>query len=172
MNGRKKRRKGHIALKLDMSKEYDRVEWSFLEGIMWRMGFAPRWVDLAMTCVRTVTYSVLANGQPHGQIIPTRGLRQGNPRSPYFFIICAEGLSNMLRQAEMSKKITRLSITRGGVRLSHLFFAYDSLLFCTTNIEEWTQMQETLDTYERASGQRLNMEKTSLFFSKNTSTKT
>jgi hypothetical protein len=72
MDSRMKGREGSMSLKLDMSKAYDRVEWNFLEAIMRRLGFANRWIDLLMKCVRTVTYSVLIHGKPYGKIIPTR----------------------------------------------------------------------------------------------------
>lgn len=87
-----KGKQGFMALKLDMSKTYDRVEWKFLEAIMRRLGFVEQWIQLKMKCVCTVTYAVLINGQPHGQIHPTRGIRQGDPFSLYLFIICAEGV--------------------------------------------------------------------------------
>jgi hypothetical protein len=75
-----------------------------------------------MTCVRTVKYSVIINGQAYGEIIPSQGLRQGDPLSPYFFILCAEGLSSALRRSEQNGGFTSLPITRGGTRLNHLFF--------------------------------------------------
>jgi hypothetical protein len=76
MNNRFKGRKGYMVLKLDMSKAYDRVEWDFLELLMRKIRFAERWVDLIMTRVRIVSYSILINGSPYGHIHPTRGIRQ------------------------------------------------------------------------------------------------
>jgi len=67
MDTRLQGKEGFMALKLDMSKAYDRIEWGFLEAILYKLGFAPRWIQLLMTCVRTVTYSILINGQPHGR---------------------------------------------------------------------------------------------------------
>jgi hypothetical protein len=64
---------------------------------MLKIGFARRWVEMLMTCIRTVSYAILINGQPHGRIVPSKGIQQGDPLSPYFFILCAEGLSTMLR---------------------------------------------------------------------------
>jgi hypothetical protein len=138
---------------------------------MLKMGFARRWVEMLMICIRTVTYSILINGQPHGRIVPTRGIRQRDPLSPYFFILCAEGLSTMLRKAELDRRIMGLPITRGGTRISHLFFADNSLLFCRSSFVEWARTQKIVESYERASRQKLNREKTSIFFSKNTRTK-
>jgi hypothetical protein len=135
-----KGREGYMALKLDMSKAYDKVEWDFLEAMMHKIGFALRWVQLAMTCVRTISYSVLINGKAYGKILPSRGIRQGDLLSPYFFILCAKGLSSLLQNAEREGKITRLPITKGGTQLNHLFLADDSMLFCKTNIMEWTRI--------------------------------
>ena len=117
-----KGKQGYMALKLDMSKAYDRVEWAFLEGIMLQMGFSESWVSMIMECVRTVSYSVLINGEPKGFFHPTRGLRQGDPISPYLFLLCAEGLHVLLAKAARSNQIQGISISRGGPKLTHLFF--------------------------------------------------
>lgn len=81
---------GSVALKVNMSKAYDWVEWGFLEAILAKLGFSDRWVGLMRECISTVCYNVLVNGREWGPIILTRGLRQGDPLYPCLFILVAE----------------------------------------------------------------------------------
>lgn len=165
-------KEGFMAVKLDMSKAYDRVEWRFLEAVMRRMGFMERWIHLIMMCVRSVNYAVLVNGNPGEHFYPSRGLRQGDPISPYLFLLCAEALSSLLKRAGMTGYIWEVPTSKRGPRINHLFFADDSLLFCRADICHWNRLSKLLKIYEEALGRKLNKEKTSIFFSKNTPTST
>ena len=107
-------------------------------------------------CVTSVRYTVLINGSEVGPIIHKRCLRQGCPFSPYLFIICAEGLSDLLRQAESSGFINGSKICRGAPSISHLFFADDSFLFFKSTEEETRVIHRILELYESYSGQAIN----------------
>lgn len=103
MHNRMWGRKGYVALKLDMSKAYDRVEWDFLEVVMRIMGFEHYWILLIMQCLKSVRYSILINAQPMGFIIPSRGIRQVDPLSPYLFILCTKALSSLLHHVDCTR---------------------------------------------------------------------
>ena len=96
---------GEMAVKLDTSKAYVRVEWECLQQTMRKLGFHEKWINIVMRCVFSVKYAIRINGQPCGQIQPSRGLRQGDPLSPYLFIICTEGLSTLLHCAANEKPL-------------------------------------------------------------------
>ena len=165
---KKEGRVGEMALKLDISKAYDRVEWECLDKIMEKLGFDGKWRGLIMKCVTTITYAVRINGSPRGHIVPTRGIRQGDPLSPYLFLLCAEGLSAFIKHSVTAGNLEGIAICRGGPKLSHLFFTDDSLIFCKASLSKCNTLQRIFHIYEQASGQQLNRAKTSLFFSKNT----
>ena len=91
---------GGILCKLDIEKAYDHVNWSFLFWLMEMMGFGAKWISWIQWCIGTVSFSVLINGTSSGFFKSSRGLRQGDPLSPYLFMIVMEAFSCLLKRAK------------------------------------------------------------------------
>ena len=108
-----------------------------------------------MKCVESVVYSIMINGKQHDKIKPTRGLKQGDPLSPYLFLLCAEGLSRLLNKAKEGKRIHGVVVARNGPKVMHLFFVDNSLLFCHAKLNECQEILRILQLYEAASGQKV-----------------
>lgn len=119
-----------MAIKTDMLKGYDRVEWIFLEALLLKLGFDAKWVQWIMVCVRSVSYFILINDNSYGFIKPGRGLRQGDPLSPFLFILCPEALVHVMSYAERDGKITGLRLNRRCPSVQHMLFADDSIFLC------------------------------------------
>ena len=112
--------------------------------------------------------SILVNGEPKGMIKLTKGIRQGDPLSPFFFLLCTEGLNGLLNKAAHQGHKKGYSLCRNSPRLTHILFADDSLLFYRSTIEECHRVLGILDVYGKCSGQQINRSKTTIFFSKST----
>ena len=135
---------------------------------MAKLGFPDAWIERVMTYVSTPSYSVCINGKAFGNITPSRGLRQGEPLSPYLFLLCAEGFTALLAKVEAEGRIHGAAIRRSTLTISHLLFADDSLLFCRATYEEVRCISDILQLYAASSGQCINFEKSSVYFSSNT----
>ena len=164
-----KGKKGYVALKLDMEKAYDRVEWDFLLRCLHQLGFHKTWIHWIRECISTVSYSLIINNESHGFFKPTRGLRQGDPLSPYLFIICMDVLARRLQaHALRSKTGVGIKIAPNASRIPCLFFADDSLLFCKAASQTCHRLKEELEFFCSQSGQLINYHKSAMMFSKNT----
>ena len=122
-----------------------------------------------MQCVTLVSYSILINGEPKGMIYPSKGIRQGDPLSPFLFLLYIEGLHGLISKAVGQGDIQGYALSRNSPRLTHLLFANDSLLFCKATIQECQKVLDILDTYGKCSRQQIIRRKTTIFFSKSTS---
>lgn len=158
---------GDCAVKLDMAKAYDRVEWAYLLRVLEKMGFPESWCSLIMRCVSSVSFSVRVNGVFTESFKPTRGIRQGDPISPYLFLLCSEGLSCMLKNIGPLYVSRGVRVSRNAPWISHLLFADDCLIFTQASRRGADRVAKILEDYNKGSGQLVNKHKSAIFFSPN-----
>ncbi|KAL9692015.1 hypothetical protein QQ045_012446 [Rhodiola kirilowii] len=156
--------KFYASVKVDMSEAYDRVEWVFLERVLLRQGFAEKWVNRIMKCLCSVSYQIKVNDNVSDVIVSSRGHRQGDPLSPYLFLLCTELLRDGVKRGHLSG----IRICRNSPIVSHLFFADDSILFLKEDSSEVCALKIILHQYENISDQLINFEKSEICFSRNT----
>lgn len=108
---------------------------------MWALGFVECWIYLIMKCVTSTSYSVLLNGQPRAIFTLSLSIRQGDPISPYLYLICTEGMIVLFMEAERARSIHGVKVAKGSKPISHLLFTDDSLIICWAKIIEWQVVQ-------------------------------
>ena len=143
---------------------FQRVEWNYLQGVLQQMGFTQGWIKSVMRCVSSVRYSVRVNGELTESFTPSRGLRQGDPISPYLFLLCAEGLSCLLKKEEQAGRLKGVRNGISGPAISHLLFADDTVFFTRADEKGVNSLKYVLQIYSQTSGQRINLQKSYLFF--------
>jgi hypothetical protein len=159
---------GFMFLKMDMEKAFDKMEWKLILAIMQHLGFHDTWLKWIESCISSTSFSILLNGSPFGLFSPKRGLRQGDPLSPFLFILGSELLSRLLLKEERIGNIKGMKIARASPAINHLLFADDLLLFGKASLLEAASIKGCLDKYCSWSGQSINTRKSSIRFSKNT----
>ena len=118
----KKGVEGWMAIKVDLEKAYDRLRWDFIEGTLKDAGLPSKFVQAVMLCISSCSMQILWNGQNIEDLIPTRGVRQGDPLSPYIFVLCMERLSQVIMKKVHEQCWTPIILGRAEPPLSHLFF--------------------------------------------------
>ncbi|CAL5367336.1 unnamed protein product [Camellia sinensis] len=159
VDGWKKAKQQGLIIKLDFEKAFDSVNWEFLFSLMSSFGFGPKWISWIKTCVSTPRVSILVNGSPTHEFSPQRGLRQGDPLSPFLFNLVAEGLNILLNRALNLGILHGVSVGVNGVLLSHLQFADDSIFFCKADLDQVVIVKRLLRCFEVLSGLRINYHK-------------
>ncbi|PNX83979.1 ribonuclease H, partial [Trifolium pratense] len=154
-----KKKNGDMVFKLDLEKAYDRVNWSFLRETMAKFNFPPILISLIMFGITSSSNTILWNGSKTEPFTPTRGLRQGDPLSPYLFVLCMERLGAMINNQVRQLKWKPMQMTRNGTKLSHLFFADDVLLFGKATSVQAKVIDEVLKKFCAMSGLKISLEK-------------
>lgn len=135
------------------------VQWSYLLGLMEKMGFNEKWIGWMKVCLKTVQYFVKVNGDSVRTMTPWIGLRQVEPLSPYLFILCTEGLSPLLKQFDRKGDIHGIKVCKKSLSLFHILFVDDYFFFCRATKVEINTLAYILDTYGKAYGQLINFQK-------------
>ncbi|XP_074298400.1 uncharacterized protein LOC141629271 [Silene latifolia] len=154
-----------MAFKADMSKAYDRLDWNFIRGTLILMRFPPNFIQLIMKCITTVSYEILVNGVPSRRIHPSCGLRQGDPLSPYIFVLCTEILSLNILRMEKEGLLQGIKVSRNSIPISHMLFADDSMFFIEGNSTSCVSLDRVIKDYCHAFGQVINDNKSSMMLS-------
>ncbi|XP_048493309.1 uncharacterized protein LOC125493826 [Beta vulgaris subsp. vulgaris] len=165
---KKKGKWGWFTLKIDLEKAYDRIEWAFVRECLLDLHLDLPAIDLIMSCISSASSRVLINGGQYEEFTHSRGLRQGDPMSPYLFNICLESLTCRINEACMNKDWTPFWVGRSRVPVSHLLFEDDLLLFGRVDEDTAFAVRIVLERFCDESGEKINEAKSKLIFSPNT----
>nr|XP_025664883.1 uncharacterized protein LOC112763420 [Arachis hypogaea] len=163
----KKGKKGWMTIKIDLEKAYDRLNWNFIKETLMDIGFPQNFINLTLSCISTARMRVFWNGEELEEFSPTRGIRQGDPISPYIFVLCIEKLSQLISAAVEHDFWKPIRLKKDGPPISHLCFADDIILFAEANVDQANIINKCLEAFCKSSGQKVSKDKTRVFFSRN-----
>nr|TKS17240.1 hypothetical protein D5086_0000020710 [Populus alba] len=152
------------ALKIDLKKAFDTVRWEYIIAGLHAISLPQELIGWITTCISTVHYTININGEMHGFFKATRGIRQGDPLSPYLFVLAMEGLSGILSNSIQESSFHYHWRCQPN-KLTHLCFADDLMLFCRADIDSIQVLKRSLDNFSQLSGLHINLDKSSLYLS-------
>ncbi|MCH97262.1 putative ribonuclease H protein, partial [Trifolium medium] len=147
---------GFFAIKVDLTKAYDRLRWPFIEKVLIEVGIPNEMHQFIMSCIRSVKTNVLWNGSMSSYFNPECGIRQGDPMSPYIFVLCMDKLSHLITEEIDTRHWTPMRAGRNSPHISHLMFADDLLLFGQATEATMASVTRALENFCTMSGQRVN----------------
>jgi len=136
-----------MALKIDLEKAYDKLEWSFIRDVLIKVNIPIDLIDTIMSCVTTVSTSIVFNGEALELIYPSRGIRQGDPLSPYLFILCMNFLGQLIKEKCSAKLWRPIKVSQRAPLVSHLMFADDLILFSKADNVNCCAVRDVLDEF-------------------------
>ncbi|KAJ0941283.1 putative RNA-directed DNA polymerase [Helianthus annuus] len=158
----KKCKKKALLLKLDFEKAYDNIHWGFVVDIFRQMGFGLKWCSWIMGILSSARASVIVNGSPTFEFKCGKGMRQGDPISPFLFVVVMEALSCLIRRAEEEGLFNGIKLPNDGSRLSQWFFANDALIIGDWNRDNTLNIIRILRCFHVCSGLKINLGKSNL----------
>eukprot|EP00253_Pinus_taeda_P015841 PITA_15841 len=156
-------KKPSMIMKLDLSKAFDKLSWSYIQQMLLAFGFNATWARWIMNLISSPNFSILLNGSPSKPFRPSRGIRQRDPLSPFIFVLMAEGLNRLLHSAISSQTLKGISL-HGLHPLSHQQFVDDTMLFGHPSSQEASAFKDLLSLFSEASGTSINATISHLFF--------
>lgn len=150
-------------MKFDICKAFDMVSWKFIESSLQTLRFPHKFIGWIMACIKSARFSVLINGQLEGFFGSNRGIRQGDPLSPFLFTIVMEILSRRINYASNEKQFSFHPKCRR-VNLSHLLFADDLLVFCKADKGSMSCIKRAIEDFGLWSGLSMNLDKSDIYF--------
>nr|KAJ0184913.1 hypothetical protein LSAT_V11C900471370 [Lactuca sativa] len=149
--------------KVDFEKAFDCLNWKYLDSVMAQMNFGQKWRKWIFGCLSSARASVIINGSASKEFPLRRGVRQGDPLSPFLFILVAEGLNIALEEAKEQGIFKGVQLPNNGPNISHLQYADDAIFLGSWSIQNAKNLVRILRCFELSSCLKVNITKSKLF---------
>lgn len=160
-------KKRYMAIKIDLEKAYDKLKWEFVHDTLTDIRIPSKLVEVVWHCISSPVMKILWNGESTDPFMQYIGVRQGDPLSPYIFVLCIKRLSQLISLLVDQDVWKSMKLNRNGPPLSHLCFADDLILFGEASLSQTQVIHQCLELFCASSGQQVSNGKTHIFFSKN-----